>query len=508
MQPEAVGDRSERAPDHLRAEARAAHPEQQRVLEALRLDGRRELLELARMLEHLLADREPAKPVAYFRHPRTAPERLVPLPDALGHLLVLGLLHPLGDRRLELVGQHGLDRLRAAGHNPLAGELHAGDERVEGLDELGDAVEQELLRHVSHVDARLGQPLELGGRVLISCGARDLELLLARQESGHRHRVHRVWRHQTVHILCLGVARVLHAGGRPQRPLDGAAGLAQLREALAQEHLLEALVGGARVRHRGDPEEVLLAGLGEPLVDLGVHARDEEAGHRVDVERLARLLAALHPTDVGLGDRAVGLDREQQRYVDVDAGGDRLLDRGHALLGARDLDHQVRPVDARPVVARLGERALGVVRERRLDLERDEAVRVVHLVPDGAQHVAGELHVEDRELVVDLARAQALLRELGHLLVVVGGAEDRLLEDRRVRGHAAQRVLAHEPLELAPGDHAAPDLVEPDAGAGRGQRREPLVDACSDAHRALLSIPARPPRARSRPVLSPQSARR
>ena len=72
--------------------------------------------------------------------------------------------------------------------------------------------------------------------------------------------------------------------------------------------------------------------------------------------------------------------------------------------------------------------------------------------------------------------------QLADLLVVVLRAEDRLLEDRRVRGHAAQRVLAHEPLQLTARDQAALDLVEPDARAGRGQRGEPLVRLRPDAH--------------------------
>jgi hypothetical protein len=124
---------------------------------------------------------------------------------------------------------------------------------------------------------------------------------------------------------------------------------------------------------------------------------------------------------------------------------------------------------------RLLEGGLGVVREGRLDLERDEAVGVVGIVPDAAQHVARELDVEDRDLVVDLARGQALRGELGDLLVVVGRAEDRLLEDGRVRCDPAQGQLALQTLQLAARDEAAADLVEPDARASRGQRREPLV---------------------------------
>ncbi len=43
-------------------------------------------------------------------------------------------------------------------------------------------------------------------------------------------------------------------------------------------------------------------------------------------------------------------DLEQQRHVDVDALVERLLDRRQALVGARDLDHQVGAVDPVPVL--------------------------------------------------------------------------------------------------------------------------------------------------------------
>src|ERR671914_396459 len=230
-------------------------------------------------------------------------------------------------------------------------------------------------------------------------------------------------------------------------------------------------------------------------VDLGVHTRYEEAGHRVHVHRLARVEAALHAPDIGLGHRDVRLDREQQSDVDVDALGDRLLDRRHALLGARDLDHHVGPVDAGPEVARLRERGLRVVRVRRLHFDRHEAVVVLRPVPDGAEHVAGELHVRDGDLLGDRERVEALLGQLGDLLVVVGRAEDRLLEDGRVGGHAAQRALAHEARELAAHYEAAADLVEPNAGAGGGERGEALVYLGLDAHVVLApsrSTTARP----------------
>jgi hypothetical protein len=53
------------------------------------------------------------------------------------------------------------------------------------------------------------------------------------------------------------------------------------------------------------------------------------------------------------------------------------------------------------------------------------------------------------------------LRQLFELVLVVGGAGDGLLEDRRIGRHAAQSVLVEEPSQLATGDEASPDVVEP-----------------------------------------------
>ena len=287
-----------------------------------------ELVQLAGVLEHLLADREPAQAVADLGDAGTAPERLVPLPDAPRDPLGLRLLHALDERRLEVVRQRGGDRRRAAGHDPLARELDTPDQGVERLHELRDAVAQQRVGHVAHVDPRVREPLEVGRRVLVGGGAAHLELLGAGQQRRHRHRVDRVRRHQPVHVLGLGVLRVLHAGRGPQRALHGAAGLAQAREALAQEELLEAHVGSARVGDRRDPRSSSL-----PRPPGACPPRCPRARRRssppMHVHRLAGVEAPLHAADVGLGDRGVGLDREQQRHVHVDAGGDRLLDRRH-----------------------------------------------------------------------------------------------------------------------------------------------------------------------------------
>ena len=221
----------------------------------------------------------------------------------------------------------------------------------------------------------------------------------------------------------------------------------------------------------------------ELLVDERVDARDEERGDRVDVERLALGVAALEAADVGARDGLVGLDREQQRDVDVDALIDRLLDRVDALGRARDLDHHVRAIDRLPVVAGRRDRAVGVARQVRSDLERDEAVTAAGLLVHRGEHITGRLHVGHGERVVDLLRALVGARHLLDRVVVVGGAEDRLLEDRRVRGHAAQALLLDHALELTTGDQRAPELVEPDAHSRLGERLQLRVHIGQSAHR-------------------------
>src|SRR5205085_9708925 len=47
--------------------------------------------------------------------------------------------------------------------------------------------------------------------------------------------------------------------------------------------------------------------------------------------------------------------------------------------------------------------------------------------------------------------------------VVVGALGDRELEDRGIRGHTHDTAFAHQAIELARGQVAAADEVEPDA---------------------------------------------
>ena len=107
---------------------------------------------------------------------------------------------------------------------------------------------------------------------------------------------------------------------------------------------------------------------------------------------------------------------------------------------------------------------------------RGEAVVAVGAFVDGPQDVGRELDVAHDHPAVELAGGEALAGALRQLLVVVGRSEDRLLEDRGVRGDPAQRLLVDHPLQLAADEHRPAQLVEPWARPRRHERREPLVE--------------------------------
>ena len=208
--------------------------------------------------------------------------------------------------------------------------------------------------------------------------------------------------------------------------------------------------------------------VGEPRVDAGVDAADEEAG---DAGHVVQPLAAsrlpqpvLEAVDEGVRDRLVHVAREQQRDVDVDPLGGQRAHGGDAGNGARHLDHQVAPPDRVPQVACLGDRGLRVVGDAGRHLDADVAVGAAGLSVDRPEDVGDVLDILAGQQVVDLARGQVgrSPADVGDLRVVVVAAADRLFEDRRVRRHARHAVGVDQPRQLAAGDHVAPDEVQPD----------------------------------------------
>src|SRR5581483_9526314 len=91
--------------------------------------------------------------------------------------------------------------------------------------------------------------------------------------------------------------------------------------ARAGERLLVVLVRELRVRDRelaAQRERLVGADRLEPLVGLGVDARDEEARDAVHLARIAaRCDEPLEPAQIRLDDFLVALQREDQRDVDA-----------------------------------------------------------------------------------------------------------------------------------------------------------------------------------------------
>jgi hypothetical protein len=212
-------------------------------------------------------------------------------------------------------------------------------------------------------------------------------------------------------------------------------------------------------------------------VDRGVDARHEEARHARDApDVLVPGNARLEPAQVGLRHRFVRRPREQKRHVDVDAFGYQPFHGRHAGGRPGHLDHQVGPVDRPPQPPRFDQRRAGVGGELRGHLEAHEAVRAPRPVVHRAQDVRGVAYVADRQAFVDGSRVAARTRRGGHGVGVLGTGGERLLEDRRVRGHAAQAVLGDEPRQLAAGNEVPADVVEPDRLA-QGTKLEKRVGA-------------------------------
>src|SRR5262249_28118276 len=74
----------------------------------------------------------------------------------------------------------------------------------------------------------------------------------------------------------------------------------------------------------------------------------------------------------------------------------------------------------------------------------------------------GIAHVRLGEPEEDLARVVDRLQALPQLLVVVVAVRDRLLEDRRVRGHPGDGALVDQLLQAAAVHELAREGVDPD----------------------------------------------
>jgi hypothetical protein len=202
----------------------------------------------------------------------------------------------------------------------------------------------------------------------------------------------------------------------------------------------------------------------QATVRLGVDARDEEARHRGDLRWVAALgHEPLEPADVGLGDRRVAAQREDQRDVDRATLGDHVLDRRQAGQRPRDLHHQVRAVDLLVQPDRFAVGLLGLIGEAGIDLQRDIAVTGARALEHGREHVTRGLDVLYRQRPEALDGVLAGCRELPELLVVGVARAHRLLQDGRVRGRSDDGEVVDQALQVPAEGSFAGQVVDPDA---------------------------------------------
>ena len=310
-------------------------------------------------------------------------------------------------------------------------------------------------------------------------------------ERGRRHGIDGVGTDQLLDIEYVAIVLVLGAGGGPQQSLRPCAPGREPVPARAGKQPLVFLIGelGVGDRHlalqRGQP--FLLArviGLCDPLIELLVHSAVDAADEKAcDARDMGRVAAArdifFQPGKIGLGNLDIDLLRKQQRDVDADALGDQMLDRRQALRGRRHLDHQIFAIDFVPEPLGLGNRGLGVRGQIGRHFEADEAVMAVEMVIDRPQHVRRMLDVLDREMFEQFRnRAIAAFQRLTDRAVIFVRAGDRLFEDRGVRGDALDAVGIDQLLQIALGDKAAGQEIQPDGLAVTFECFDGVHDAC------------------------------
>ena len=117
--------------------------------------------------------------------------------------------------------------------------------------------------------------------------------------------------------------------------------------------------------------------------------------------------------------------------------------------GAGNLDHRVGTGHRSPQAFRFVDRAIGVACERGRYLQGHEPIGAGGLLIERREGVACGPDVGHGHRLEDLAGTAALIRQAADVLVIKPAAGDRLLEDRGVRGHAAEPVVGNQPSELA-----------------------------------------------------------
>ena len=148
------GQLAERPPNHLRPQARAAHPQQQHVREPAGAHGLRHLAEPLGVRQLVVGDPQPAQPL---RLVAAAPQGWIALPEAANVPRGLPVGQRAGDGGAHRNRQRVREAIDALGLHVAALFFDGVQQLLEGGREQANAVGQQPVGHVLKVDAQLDQ---------------------------------------------------------------------------------------------------------------------------------------------------------------------------------------------------------------------------------------------------------------------------------------------------------------------------------------------------------------
>lgn len=135
-----------------------------------------------------------------------------------------------------------------------------------------------------------------------------------------------------------------------------------------------------------------------------------------------------------------------------------------------------------------------VVGQLRRHFQADIAVITLAGVVLAAQQIAGGLDVRHHQrFVTRLGRQTGVRLQTGQIGLVAGVAADRLVEDRRIGGHAGDAVVGQQARQFAGSDQFAGQIVQPDALAEGADGLQSIHGGTiQDKVRAGPASPSRP----------------
>ena len=167
------------------------------------------------------------------------------------------------------------------------------------------------------------------------------------------------------------------------------------------------------------------------------------------VQVMPGLLSGLEAGEVGRHHCTVAIDGEDQRDIDRNTFGENRRDGGQTGQRGRNLDQQIGPINDFPQLDRLQDRLIGVVRQPRVDLDRDPAVDAIGGLPLRPKHIAGLSDVVrggGADGGVDVGAPRG---EFSDLRGIRGARRECSLEYRRVGRDADNTLGVDEFLQIA-----------------------------------------------------------